>query len=491
MPDVKIRLVGDSSRAVQAFKQTTDAAKQHASASQVLGDTLLAVNQGMELAGRVADALKQAYDATVGSALELGEATEELQNITGATAEEASTLNGVMQIVGLSQDKVATIMEAAIRKGYAPTIDGLKQMKAEYNSIQDPIARTKYLMDTFGRSGADLTEFMKLSNAELDRYTEHIQLAGLVIGQEGIEKTEVYGRQLTMLNQTFEGLKATVGMSVIPTMTNALDVTNRSIEAEQKHGLVLLDFIPIFAQVREAQRLTTAQTEIDTEKINDNAAARYEGMGKMYAQIEAQKSVGKGMTDLQPIYTDLTKATMDYSSKLQDSTTWTYNLSEATMTNGKLAMQAWLDELEKVNPAMADWIALQNGMLTSTQQATKAMQDQQYWMTKYRLSQYDTGGGTPGEPNAPGGRNRGGEGDVTGGNAIGGRLGMGWSLVGEAGPELVYSKGGGQPVINNYDYRTSYNVNAHYPTYQDPHGVRNDLIGLTLLRNAGAAKWAA
>jgi hypothetical protein len=73
-------------------------------------------------------------------------------------------------------------------------------------------------------------------------------------------------------------------------------------------------------------------------------------------------------------------------------------------------------------------------------------------------------------------------------HAVGG-YGYGRSLVGENGPEVVDLPLGSH-ITNNYTYNTNYKLTAHYPTYQDPHAARNDLIGMTMLGNPGAAKWA-
>jgi hypothetical protein len=75
----------------------------------------------------------------------------------------------------------------------------------------------------------------------------------------------------------------------------------------------------------------------------------------------------------------------------------------------------------------------------------------------------------------------------TKGNAVGGYMAMGLNTLGEAGVEGVTGDG---YVVNNYDMRTNYHLDAHYPQYQDPHSARNDMIGMTLMHNTGAAKWA-
>jgi antitoxin component HigA of HigAB toxin-antitoxin module len=84
----------------------------------------------------------------------------------GATPEEASKLIQAADDVQISYETLTTALEAAIRKGVEPTIEGLGGLADQYNAIQDPIERTKFLMDNFGRSGADLAPLMELALLE-------------------------------------------------------------------------------------------------------------------------------------------------------------------------------------------------------------------------------------------------------------------------------------------------------------------------------------
>ena len=63
--------------------------------------------------------------------------------------------------VGISQQSLTTAMEAATRKGIDVSIAGMQAIADQYLALGSGLERGKFLMDTFGRSGADMAPYWK------------------------------------------------------------------------------------------------------------------------------------------------------------------------------------------------------------------------------------------------------------------------------------------------------------------------------------------
>lgn len=110
-------------------------------------------------------------------------AERDLARTIGSTVTQAGMLIEAADDMMVSQETLTTAMETAIRKGYSPTISGLGTIADAYNAIQDPIAKAKYLMDTFGRSGADMAPMMAVGRAALEEMGQSALLNGQVISE--------------------------------------------------------------------------------------------------------------------------------------------------------------------------------------------------------------------------------------------------------------------------------------------------------------------
>ena len=181
------------------------------------------VEQGLQAAGKV-------YNATIGATYEYALQVDKLSRTIGATAEESSKLIQAGDDLGLSYDAISTAMEGAIRKGYEPTIEGLGKIADKYNSIQDPIERTKFLMDTFGRTGADIAELMEQGSAGIDAMGKAAEAAGLVMGPDAIADAKEYRTAVDDLGDAWMGLKIKIGTGALPLATDTIKAAMKTAE---------------------------------------------------------------------------------------------------------------------------------------------------------------------------------------------------------------------------------------------------------------------
>jgi hypothetical protein len=173
--------------------------------------------------GKQAFALvQQGIEATVGPTVELAKQVRDLGRSIGATPEEASKLIQAADDMGVSVGTLEAGLKAAIRKGVEPTVDGIGKLADEYNAIQDPIARTKFLMDNFGRSGADLAPLMEQGAAGIEALGDAAEKAGLVMDQEAVQAAREYEIALDTLQDTVLATKIAIGQQLVPVLTDVM-----------------------------------------------------------------------------------------------------------------------------------------------------------------------------------------------------------------------------------------------------------------------------
>jgi hypothetical protein len=172
----------------------------------------------IDLVKQGAQALNQFYDATVGETLAYADEVRSLSRLIGTTPEEASKLIQAGDDVKLSYQTISTALETAIRKGIEPSIEGIGDLADEYNDIQDPIAKSKFLMDTFGRAGADMAPLLEKGSVGIERLGDEAENFGLILDQDLINKTRTYELAVDELGDSLEGMKIKIGSEAIPAL---------------------------------------------------------------------------------------------------------------------------------------------------------------------------------------------------------------------------------------------------------------------------------
>lgn len=200
-------------------KEAEDKTKSFASATKQSTNVLTDLQSGISLARQAFAAVQGTIDATIGSTVEYAAQVRTLSRTIGGSAEETSKLIQAADDVGISVDSLSGAMEAAIRKGVRPTIEGLGQLSEEYLAIQDPIERSKFLMDNFGRSGTDLAALMEKGAAGIKKMGDSAKATGQVMSGEAIQAARNYEIAIDELSDRFEGLKISIANKAIPAVT--------------------------------------------------------------------------------------------------------------------------------------------------------------------------------------------------------------------------------------------------------------------------------
>jgi len=207
--------------------------------------------------------IKDALDSTVAYAKQV----EDLGRLIGASPEEASRLIQAADDMRISYDTLSTSMEAAIRKGFDPSIAGLQDIRQKYQDLKDPIEQSKLLMDTFGRAGADMAPLMKLSSDELANLAAEADKAGLALSGKNLEDARQYALAMDGLDDSIMGVKVALAKGMIPSITEFINTGSRVKERIDNEIGWWNNLLPVLGGIRQAiiwiQEATVGQVFAD------------------------------------------------------------------------------------------------------------------------------------------------------------------------------------------------------------------------------------
>jgi len=175
--------------------------------------------------------MSDAVNETVAYATEI----DNMSRLLGLSTEETSRLVQASDDLFISQETLTSGLQAATRKGIDVSIEGLKKLADEYNSLPAGVTRSKFVLDTFGRSGAEMGKLMEQGAAGIDAATAAIA-DNMIITQKSMTDIMNYKRSVDNLNDSWQGVKYTVGSTVIPQLDLLFRVMTKGKDDVEKHA---------------------------------------------------------------------------------------------------------------------------------------------------------------------------------------------------------------------------------------------------------------
>ncbi len=175
--------------------------------------------------------VSDAVNETVAYATEI----DNMSRLLGLSTEETSRLVQASDDLFISQETLTSGLQAATRKGIDVSIEGLKRLADEYNSLPAGVTRSKFVLDTFGRSGAEMGKLMEQGAAGIDAATAAIA-DNMIITQKSMADIMNYKRSVDNLNDSWQGIKYTVGSTVIPQLDLLFRVMTKGKDDVETHA---------------------------------------------------------------------------------------------------------------------------------------------------------------------------------------------------------------------------------------------------------------
>jgi exonuclease VII small subunit len=271
-------------------KETKDLEKTNKSAGDSFDKLMTAftgLNQGIQLVQQAYQVLQKGYQAVITETVAYAEKVRSLSRTIGSSAEDASKLIQAADDVKVSYESLSTGMQIAIRNGLEPTIDGMGKLSDQYIAIQDPIGRAKFLLDNFGRSGADLAPLMELGADGIRELGDAAESTGLVLSQVDIDATRTYEKAVDEIGDTFEGLKVEVGLELIPFVSGELKAVSNLINAIKIYN----DSLDRLRSSQKAGVISVTEFGVAVTELNKTFWSSYDiGDTNFLPAMEAQKT---------------------------------------------------------------------------------------------------------------------------------------------------------------------------------------------------------
>jgi hypothetical protein len=243
----------------------------------------------MNVAGMVAGQVARAYDRVMTQTMEWGGVIEDNARLIGESAEATSRLMVAGRSLGIQQQTLTLALETAISRGISPNIAGLGRLADEYMAIQDPVKRSAFLMENFGRrAGPEMAELLGQGSAGLRQLMQDAELTGMVIDAKAVAAAERYQIATEKLNQRLDGIAVSIGNTFMPAATVMIDALMRTSDQINESNLNWLVSIPVIGQVAQAYLFLANGIQIAKEQELELIAAQAR------AEMEAQKISNAG-----------------------------------------------------------------------------------------------------------------------------------------------------------------------------------------------------
>jgi hypothetical protein len=337
-------LQGHNSTLAQTSSQTQQGSLRFTEFSSALG-----------LAQQGLSAIKGAYENVITPALELSDQVRRLNRDIGATPEEASKLIYAAGQMGISTQTLTTALDQAIKKGHQPTIENLAKAADAYNAIQDPIQRTKFLQDEFGRSGAQLGELMQQGADGIRALGNEAQNTGAVLDSQGVASLHDFEMATKSLDASWLGLKVTIAEAAAPILdvavkdlTSHVQVITMATKAYADGKIGLQEYLQFMMEL-EAKGIMPANDVLDRLSNRLNGAKASTLDASIATDAYAQSLLG---------FTHV----VDYANSV-------YDTSEERVRAQAVAYRYWADSADLVAKSMQENQAAQDKLIN---QATAA-----------------------------------------------------------------------------------------------------------------------
>lgn len=267
---------------------------------------------------------QQVWNATAGEFVEYAEQVKNLSRSLGASAEDTSRLIQVADDVRISYDSLKIAMKEAQKDGIEPSIESLAKLSDQYLAIQSPAERTKFLLETFGKSGLEMGKLMEKGGDGIRAMNEEISNS-LIITEEGIKASDDYQRSLDQLEEVSQAVEISFGSKLIPVMNAFMRIVLADIEAVGVFKDVLTGDKSLADAAREVADIINKngfevfglQIGDATEAMKENADTSDQFTGAMGDNEDAVKAAEQAIKDFKDSLEEMSQANIDAEKFIQ------------------------------------------------------------------------------------------------------------------------------------------------------------------------------
>lgn len=166
--------------------------------------------------------VESVVNQTVGAYADYAEQVKDMSRITGDSVEETSRMIQVADDLTISYESMMTAMQAATRKGIDTSVEGMAKLADEYLKLPEGLARAKFLMDSFGRSGSEMATMMEKGSQGIRDMAGAVE-DGLIMTDQAVQQARDYKLAIDALDDSITALKYSAGSWAAPGMAAMAD----------------------------------------------------------------------------------------------------------------------------------------------------------------------------------------------------------------------------------------------------------------------------
>lgn len=291
-----------------------------------------------EVYSQIIQKVGQTLADVVNDTIAYADEVRRLGEITGLSAEESSRLIQVSDDLKISTEDLTKAQKKLTSEGLSLSIETLAQLSDQYRAIQDPAEKAAFLTDKFGKAGYKFAEAMQKGGSALKEMNDSIS-DNLVLTQDSVDAAREYEKSIDDLQDTFMGLKVTIGNAVIPALNDVVGGMNDFIKIQDDANKLMETGENTYRRAAIAQATIEEVTRRNSESSN-SAAQSYKDWAKSIEETsgslnnlngdlasaeemtkEEEKAI-KHMTEVNREYLshvgDMTNEYVTQSEKLQD-----------------------------------------------------------------------------------------------------------------------------------------------------------------------------
>lgn len=336
-----------------AKQQMSDGIKGLEKTINPLSKSWTELNSAMSVYKQIEAAVTRAVEQTIGVYVKRADAVRDMMRLTGMSAEETSRLIEASDDLFVSQQTLASGFEYAVRNGYKPSAEWLKQVADQIMAIPDPADRAKKAVEIFGKAaGPEMLKLLEQGSGGLDALMASID-ESMVLTDEAIIQAEEYKRAIDELNDAKSAATTAFTEPLVEPTTDFLQIAAatitgwRKILAEGKEAgddWRRKDYEAWREHMRNIAHIAAMELlNIDAvrEKEIDSATRSYMGMAKAAEKAAA----ASGQIGLEPDaiqdFGNLLDLTMAINDEMKD-----YEATMTSLRDKQAALVAKIAELE-------------------------------------------------------------------------------------------------------------------------------------------------
>lgn len=279
---------------------------------------------------------RQIWQATGQEFVNYAEQVKNMSRASGASAEETSRIIQVADDVRISYDNLKIAMKEAQKDGIEPNIENLAKLADQYKAIKSPAERTKFLLETFGKSGLEMGKLMERGGDGIRAMSDAID-ESLIMTEKGIQASDEYQRSLDDLQDAAKSVQMAFGEQVVPVMNAFMRIVLSDIEAVGVFRDVLAGNKSLAEAGREVAEIINSngfevfgfQIGKIAESTEESTDAFYENGDAVTDNADALKAAEQALKDYKDALEAVSRANQDAERFMQSYADFQKNYEES------------------------------------------------------------------------------------------------------------------------------------------------------------------